>query len=242
MDEVPAATDSAPAQTEPAPTTAATAESSRRQTAPFPHRLTILLSLLSPGLALIALYVGFTSLTATRDATRRGQQAYVGISMPRFQFHSEGGMGPEWGIVYIDFTIAVDNAGATPATIFDTRLSWNLDSLKHLLPPGTTVNIDAKVPLTARELRPRLAKQGTYELRLFKDGKQLVLPIAAANTIQDRTSKGGLDLSAEVSYKTVFSEDMQYARGCWRTLSNSAPLAECVLAPETVHKSLRPSL
>jgi hypothetical protein len=61
-----------------------------------------------------------TGCDAQRTAGVRGHfDAAILVSL-------RGRQEPEWCIVYIDFTIAVDNAGATPATIFDTQVSWNL--------------------------------------------------------------------------------------------------------------------
>src|SRR5688572_14683964 len=114
--------------------------------APRPHRTTVILGLLSPTLALVALGVSLYSLYASSEATRRGQQAYIGATPARFQFHEEA-VGPqgEQAIVYLDATFALQNAGNTPATLFSTTVEWSLDDIAHLIPPDTVSHTVADV-------------------------------------------------------------------------------------------------
>ena len=102
------------------------------KTADRPHWITIIIGVLSPTLAVVALAISLRSLNISEQSMKIGQRAYVAISNGELRVTRLGMPGPPE--ISAEIKVVVKNLGNTPAHFSDVKIEyvfpkgWNLPS------------------------------------------------------------------------------------------------------------------
>jgi len=196
-----------------------------RKTADQPHWITIVIGMLSPALAIVALAVSLLSLKTSDLSLRIANRAYVGVVSGNLHFADFGyavqDKGPDAGthcIVRMDIFAAIQNAGNSPAVIggftpnyrlpkgWSTAPAWIKTKLNNsvigVVAPKSTIN------WSYTELF-ELTPETYYAFRNFP-GQAFVYMDASAN------------------YKDVFQETTTL-KWCWVAAGNErrTTVADC---------------
>ena len=199
------------------------------ETADRPHWITICLGLLSPTLALIALWFSWQSLKTSNRSLEIGQRAYVSLQDGRLSF-SKGVEGPPpqpsstltppgqpHPYVAMLGTVTLVNTGNTPAQFVSFKPVYKQ------LPQGWSIRNTGWVPVNTT---PPLLSAKSQVFWRFQQTFWLA-PEAWSDFF------GGplhvLSLAAELEYKDVF-DNPHRINWCWDTFAqanNNGEVADC---------------
>lgn len=90
------------------------------KTADRPHPITILLGVLSPMLAIVALFISFDALKTSRSAMEIGQRAYLTPVITRL-YPKPNPNFQEGGIELLEVGLTIQNVGNTPAFLLAAK-------------------------------------------------------------------------------------------------------------------------
>ena len=92
-----------------------------RKTADRPHALSLLLGLISPLLAIVALFISLQSLKTSETSLKVGQRAYLAVQNGELWVSRVAGTPAEVGIY---LRCEVHNLGNTPGSIKDQKMAY----------------------------------------------------------------------------------------------------------------------
>jgi hypothetical protein len=213
-----------------------TAESNqgKPKTADRPHPITICLGLLSPALALIALWFSWQSLKTSNRSLEIGQRAYVSLQDGKLAFHKEvegpppqpsSTLTPGQPHPYVVMlgTVTLVNTGNTPAQFVSFRPVYKQ------LPEGWSVRNTGWVP--ANTTPPFLSAKSQV---FWRFQQTFWLAPEAWSDFYGGTSHV-LSLAGELEYKDVFDEPHRI-NWCWDTFAqanNNGQVVDCFAIKRT---------
>jgi len=168
------------------------------RTADRPHSLSIVLTALSPLLAVVAAIISYVALQTNQRGLEVGQRAYLVVADPVLQLQR---VGSDEGIVVIDLKLTVKNLGNTPATIdsfslqLDVPDSWRRPSNLRETPIMSVLN----------EVTGKADALWTYHRRFMLEDQ-------AIKTFDQRPRIG---ISGTLHYTDVFRK-RQELKWCWK--------------------------
>ena len=192
-----------------------------------PHHITILLGVLSPGLALMALFLSLYSCRQSERAVEISQRAYVAVKGGNVRLswmkigppQVAGETRPLEPIIFMTLSVNLENAGNTPAQFVSFTPNLRLPEGWTLLQGEWMPKI--KVP---GELGPK-----SQEVWLYRQSFELTP--AAWELVNDKGRMTFLSLNGELMYKDVF--DQQHAMNwCWSMPASDryeGPVNECII-------------
>jgi hypothetical protein len=199
------------------------------KTADRPHRITIYLGLLSPTLALIALWFSWQSLKTSNRSLEIGQRAYVSLQDGRLSFSKEAeGPPPQPSSTltppgkphpYVAMlgTVTLVNTGNTPAQFVSFKPVYKR------LPQGWSIRNTGWVPVNTT---PTLLSAKSQVFWRFQQTFWLA-PEAWSDFFGGPSHV--LSLTGELEYKDVF-DNPHRINWCWDTFAqtnNNGHVADC---------------
>ena len=187
------------------------------KTADRPHVITVLLGLLSPSLAIVALYV-------SQQAMKVGQRAYLSIEEPMATVDRIA--NSDYYRVIFDFDIC--NQGNTPGTIRRVHYRFEADEGKNLVSfdqqPTTLKNVvEITDPAPEEDVQARSKVRRQTQAVVMKLPSSGLFPKKANSWFPVR-------VLGTLTYRDVFQKE-DSVTWCWRPMTGQQEPMKCEKTP-----------